>query len=43
VRAAASRPGTELIWIEGSGHVLTADRRHEEVAALVAEWIERAS
>jgi len=40
-RACASRPGTVLEWIEGSGHVLTADVKREQVAARVGAWFER--
>jgi len=38
-RSCASRPGTELVWVPGSGHVLTADAQRDVVAARVTSWI----
>ncbi|HUK62861.1 MAG TPA: hypothetical protein VLV15_05995, partial [Dongiaceae bacterium] len=38
-RVRESRPGTELVWVPGSGHVLTADYQRDIVAARVTEWL----
>ena len=30
----------KLVWLEGAGHVITVDFGHEQVFALVAEWLD---
>ena len=30
-----------LVWLEGSGHVITADFERDRVASLVGDWLEK--
>ena len=34
-------PERELVWLEGSGHLITVDREHHEVSARVAAFLAR--
>jgi len=34
-------PGKKLVWITGSGHVITVDRERDRVLAEIAGWLEK--
>ncbi len=38
--AALGSRDKKLVWLEGTGHVITVDFGHERVFALVAEWLD---
>jgi carboxylesterase len=43
ILAALASPQKELLWLEGSGHVLTRDAKREEVFRAAAAFVKRIS